>query len=188
MQLRLGVILIPFFLSHTHIQYMRERFDFTFKTYVKADHVLLTISGATIVVKSYHHLHYCKGFLLLPLPSAVHSLQIGMIPLKYRSERFSSVQFSHSVVSDSLWPPWTAAHQVSLSFTTSQSLPKFMSIELVRPSNHLILCHPLLLLPSIFLNIRVFSNESALCIRWPKHWSFSFSISPSNENPGLISL
>ena len=84
--------------------------------------------------------------------------------------------------------PWTAACQASLSITNSQSLPKLMSIESVMPSNHLILCHPLLLLPSIFPSIRVFSNESALHIRWPKYWSFSFSISPSNEHPGLISF
>ena len=84
--------------------------------------------------------------------------------------------------------PRTTAHQASLSITNSQSPPKLMSIELVMPSNHLILCHPLLLLPSIFLSIRVFSNESALCIRWPKYWSFSFNISSSNEHPGLISF
>ena len=80
--------------------------------------------------------------------------------------------------------PWTAARQASLSFTTSQSLLKLMSIELVMPSNHLILCRPLLFLPSIFLSIRVFSNESVLHIRWPKYWSFS--ISPSSEYSGLI--
>ena len=84
--------------------------------------------------------------------------------------------------------PWTAACQASLSFTISQSLLKLMSIELVMPSNHLILCHPLLLPPSIFPSIRVFSNESALHIRWPKYRSFSFSISPSNECSGLISF
>ena len=84
--------------------------------------------------------------------------------------------------------PWTAAHQASLSLTISQSLPKFMSIELVMPSNHLILCHPFLLLPSIFPSIRVFSNESVLRIRCLKYWSFSFSISPSNEFSGLIFL
>ena len=84
--------------------------------------------------------------------------------------------------------PWTAAHQASLSITNSQSLLKLMSIESLMPSNHLILCRPLLLLPSIFPSIRVFSNESALCIRWPKYWSFSFSISPSNEHSGLISF
>ena len=81
---------------------------------------------------------------------------------------------------------WTAACQASLSITNSWSLPKPMSIESVMPSNHLTLCCPLLLLPSIFPNIRVFSNESVLRIRWPKYWSFSFSISPSNEHPGLI--
>ena len=84
--------------------------------------------------------------------------------------------------------PWTAAHQASLSFTISQSLLKFMSIESVMPSNHLVLCHPLLLLPSIFPSLRVFSNESTLHIRWPKYWSISFSISPSNEYSGLISF
>ena len=84
--------------------------------------------------------------------------------------------------------PWTAAHQACLSFTVSQSLLKLLSIELVMPSNHLILCHPLLLLPSIFPSTRVFSNESAHLIRWPKYWSFSFSISPSSEYSGLISF
>ena len=84
--------------------------------------------------------------------------------------------------------PWTAAHQASLSITNSWNLFKLMSIESVMPSNHLILCHPLLLLPSIFSSVRVFSNESALCIRWPKYWSCSFNISPSNEHPGLISF
>ena len=84
--------------------------------------------------------------------------------------------------------PWTAGHQVSLSITNSQSLLKLMPIELVIPSNHLIICCPLLRLPSIFPSIRVFSNESALLIRWPKYWSFSFSINPSSEHPGLISF
>ena len=84
--------------------------------------------------------------------------------------------------------PWTAAHQASLSITNSRSLPKLMSIESVMPSNHLMLCHPLLLPPSIFPSIRVFSNESALPIRWPKDWSFSFSISSFNEYSGLISF
>ena len=87
----------------------------------------------------------------------------------------------HSVVSDSV-TPWTAAHQASLSITNSQSLLKLMSIESVMPSNHLVLCCPLLLLPSIFPSIRLFSNESALCIRWPNHWSFS--LSPSEEYTG----
>ena len=84
--------------------------------------------------------------------------------------------------------PWTAVCQASLSITNSRSLLKLVSIELVMPSNHLILCHPLLLLPSIFPSIGVFSNESVLHIRWPKYWSFSFSISPSNEYSGLISF
>ena len=84
--------------------------------------------------------------------------------------------------------PWTAAHQASLSITNSQRLLKLMSIESVMPSNHLILCRPLLFLPSVFPSIRVFSNESVLCIRWPKCWSFSFSINPSNEFSGLISF
>ena len=84
--------------------------------------------------------------------------------------------------------PWTAACQAFLSLTISQSLPKFTSIELMMPSNHLILCHPLLLRPSIFPSIRVFSNELILHIMWRKYWSFSFNISPSNEHPGLISF
>ena len=84
--------------------------------------------------------------------------------------------------------PWTAACQASLSITNSWSLPKLISIELVMPSNHLNLCHPLLLPPSIFPSIRVFSNELALHIRWWKYWSLSFSISPTNEHPGLISF
>ena len=93
-----------------------------------------------------------------------------------------------STLCDSLWPPWTAARQASLSFTIFQSLLKVMSIELVMPSNHLILCCPFLLLLSIFPSIKVFSNALALHIRWPKYWSFSFSISPSNEYSGLISF
>ena len=99
---------------------------------------------------------------------------------------FSSVQsLSH------VWlfaTPWTTARQASLSITNSQSPPKPKSIESVMPSSHLILCRPLLLLPSIFPSIRVFSNESALHIRWPKYWSFSFNISPSNEHPGWSPL
>ena len=84
--------------------------------------------------------------------------------------------------------PWTAARQASLPFNISWSLLKFMSIKSVMPANHLILCHPLLLLPSVFPSIKVFSNESVLHIRWPKYWSLSFNISPSNEHPGLISF
>ena len=101
------------------------------------------------------------------------------------SVQFSSVQsLSHVRL---FATPWITAHQASLSITSSWSLPKLMSIELVMPSSHLILCRPLPLLPSIPPSIRVFSNESTLCMRWTKYWSFSFSISPSNEHPGLIS-
>ena len=100
--------------------------------------------------------------------------------------QFSSVQLLSRV--QLFATPWTAACQASLSITNSRSLPKLMSIESVIPSNCLILCHPLLLLPSIFPSIRVFSNESVLHIRWPKYWSFSFNISPSNEYSGLISF
>ena len=102
-----------------------------------------------------------------------------------------NVQFSSVQSLSNVWllaTPWTAEHQASLSITSSQNPHKPMSIESVMPSSHLILCRPLLLLPSIFSSIRVFSNESALHIRWPKYWSFSFSISPSNEYSGLISL
>ena len=111
-----------------------------------------------------------------------------MIKMSFRY--FSSVQLSRSLMSNSA-TPWTAALQASLSITKSQSLLKLISIKLVMPSNHLILCHPLLLLPSNFPSIRVFSNESVLCIRpnmWPKYWSFSFRSSSSNEYSGLISF
>ena len=100
---------------------------------------------------------------------------------------FCSVHFRHSVMSNSC-KPWPAACQASLTIANSWSLPKFMSIESVMPSNHLILYHPFLLLPPIFSRIRVFSNESVLLIRWPKGWSFSFNISLSNEYSGLISF
>ena len=102
-----------------------------------------------------------------------------------------SVQFSSVQSLSRVWlfaTPWTAAHQASLSITNSQNLPKLMSIESVMPSNHLILCRPVLLPSSIFPSIRVFSNESVLHIKWPEYWSFSFSIIPSKEHPGLISF
>ena len=102
-----------------------------------------------------------------------------------------SVQFSSVRSLSYVWlfvTPWTAAQQASLSITNSWSPPKPMSIKSMMPSNHLILCRPLLLLPSIFPSIRVFSKEAALRIRWPKYWSFSFSISPSSEHSGLISF
>ena len=104
---------------------------------------------------------------------------------------FYSVQFSSAQSFSRVWlsaTAWTAAHQASPSITNSRSLPKLMSIESVMPSNHLIFCHPLLLPHSNFLSIRVFSNESALHIRWPKYWSFSFNISPSNEHSRFISF
>ena len=105
---------------------------------------------------------------------------------KYSLNEFSSVQFSCCVMSDSA-TPWTAAHQTSLSITNSWSFLKLMYIESVMPSSHLILCRPLLL-PPIPPSIRVFSNKSALRMRWPNYWNFSFNISPSNEHSGLISL
>ena len=101
------------------------------------------------------------------------------------------IQFSLAQSFSCVWlfaTPWTAARQACLSIANSRSLPKPMSIESVMPSNRLILCRPLLLLPSIFPSIRVFSNESALRTRWPKYWSFSFNVSPTNEHPGLISF
>ena len=100
--------------------------------------------------------------------------------------QFSSIQWLNCV--QFFVTPWTVALQASLSITNSWSLLKLISIESVMPSNHLILCHPLLLLPATFPSIRVFSIKSVLLIRWPKYWSFSFSISPSNEHPGLISF
>ena len=100
--------------------------------------------------------------------------------------KFSSVQLLSRVLLFAT--PWTTACQASLSITNSWNPHKPISIESVMPSNHFILCHPLLLLPLIFPSIRVFSNDSALCIRWPKYWSFSFNIIPTNEHPGLISF
>ena len=113
-------------------------------------------------------------------------MQKPYMMLLYIRLLFSSVQSLSRV--QLFETPWTATHQASLSITNSWSLLKLMSTESVMPSNHLILCHTLLLLPSIFPSIRVFSNESVLCISWPKYWSFSFSISPSHEYPGLISF
>ena len=124
------------------------------------------------------------------LPESLHT-QVWAKPLPELEQDKQGVSFSsvHLLSCVRLFvTPWTVARQASLSITNSWSLLKLMSIELVMPSNHLILCCPLLLLPSIFPSIRVFSNESALCIRWPKFWSFSFSISPSNEYSGLISF
>ena len=118
-----------------------------------------------------------------------------VIPVGFRNNlinrNFNLLIFRSVQLLSHVWlfvTPWTAAHQTSLSITNSQSSHKLMSIESVMPCNHLILCRPLLLLPSSFPSIRVFSNEWALCIRWPKYWSFSFNVSPSNEHPGLISF
>ena len=126
-----------------------------------------------------------SGFSVTGILQARMLEHIGQYSLPYPSQ-FSSVQLLSHV-----WLfliTWTIARQASLSITNSWNLPKLMSIESVMPSNHLILCPPLLLPPSIFPSIRVFSNESALHIRWPKYWSFSFNISLSNEHPGLISF
>ena len=112
--------------------------------------------------------------------------QGGGMVLEVGVSRYSSVQLLSCV--QLFATPWTTARQASLSITNSQSLLKLMSIESVMPSNHLILCSPLLLLPSVFPSIRVFSNESGLCIRWPKYWSFSISINLSSEYSGLISF
>ena len=119
-------------------------------------------------------------------PLSFITLFTGVFPVFLCVSQFSSVQsLSHVRL---FATPWIAAHQASLSITNSQSSPKPMSIKSVMPSSHLILCHPLLLLPPIPPSIRVFSNESTLPMMWAKYWSFSFSISPSNEHPGLISF
>ena len=135
------------------------------------DHLDTLFCEATIFQLSFPSLMACLSFSYWFVHLCVSSVQL-----------FSRVQLFVT--------PWTAAHQASMSITNSQSLLKFTCIESVMPSNQLILCHPLLLPPSIFPSIRVFSNESALRIRWPKYWSFSFSfsISPSNEYSGLVSF
>ena len=143
---------------------------------------------------AFHRGVTCFCTPLLSSPKERFSVSVSLsLPVKLSSSmKCPSPQFLSSVLSLShvllFATPWTAAHQASLSITNCWSLLKLMSIESMMPSNHLILCHPLLLLPSIFPSIRVFSNESVLHIRWPKYWSFSFSISPSNEYSGLISF
>ena len=125
---------------------------------------------------------------ILICPIIVTRYKQGIVEVKAHLSQF---QFSSVQLLSRVWlfaTPWIAALQASLSITNCRSLPKLMSIEPVMPSNHPILCCPLFLLPSIFPSIRVFSNESALHIRWPKYWSVSFNISPSNEHPGLISF
>ena len=139
--------------------------------------------------------HSCKSFSgAMALKLWLASESPGEVGKKTKSQtlfylsdpQFSSVQLLSRV--RLFVTPWIAARQASLSITSSQSLPKHLSIESMIPSSHLILCRPLLLLPPVPPSIRVFSNESTLCMRWPKFWSFSFSISPSNEHPGLISF
>ena len=134
------------------------------------------------------YVYFVKGFLLQFTHPLLYTL-ILLFLCVYVWENLSYTLFSSVQLLSCVWlyaAPWTAARQASLSITNSRSLFRLMSVKSVMPSNHLILCHPLLLSPSIFLNIRVFSNESALCIRWPQYWGFSFNISPSNE--GMISF
>ena len=133
---------------------------------------LQSMGSQTVDTTERFHFHFL--FYLLYCPTQI--------------TQFSSVQFSRSVMSDSFETPWIAARQASLSITNSRSSLRLTSIESVMPSSHLILCRPLLLLPAITPSIRVFSNESTLLMRWPKYWSFSFSIIPSKEIPGLISF
>ena len=147
---------------------------------------LLLITG---LIPLWSESKHCMIFILLSFLTCVLSSKMQSILVNVLCElsvQFSSVQSLSCV--QLFVTPWAAAHQSSLSITNSQSSPKPMSIELVKPSNHLILCCPLLLLPSIFLNMRVFSNESTLRIRWLKDWSFNFNISPSKEHPGLMSF
>ena len=131
------------------------------------------------VIHNFQRLYFIYSYKILVIFSVLCSISLQLV---YFVCQFSSVQ---SVVFDSLQPH---GRQASLSITNSRNLLRLMSIKLVMPSNQLILCRPLLLLSSNFPSIRVFSNESALCMRWTKYWSFSFSISPSNEHPGLISF
>ena len=129
-----------------------------------------------------HYIYYCGQESLRRNGVAIIVNKRLRNAVQFSSGQFISVTQSCPTLCD----PWTTAHQAYLSVTNSRSLLKFMPIESVMPSSHLILCHPFLLLPPILPSIRVFSNESALRIRWPKYWSFSFSISPSSEHPGLI--
>ena len=138
----------------------------------------------TYILLSIHKLS--TGEQLLEINGKMASWKLFLVQAFCSCCEFSSVQvLSHVQL---FVTQWTAAYQASLSIANSQSSLKLMPIESVMPSNHLIVCHPLFLPPSVFPSIRVFSNESALRIRWPNYWSFSFSISPSNEQPGLISF
>ena len=150
----------------------------------KKAHVLTRASISTMIIvsKGKEGKLYKQNFFQDVLISTIGEFIWDI----YYCVQFSSVQSLSRVWLFAI--PWTAARQASLSSTNSQSLLKLMSVDSVMPSNHLILCHPLLLLPSIFPSIRIFSNVSALHIRWPKYWSFSFNISLSNEYSGLISF
>ena len=145
--------------------------------------VTTTAKERDVVQKEMYWVVYVYAYMHLPMKFD-HYCRFYLVCLQWK--QFSSVQLLSHVRLFVI--PWTAARQASLSITNSWSLPKLMSIESVMPSNHLTLCHPLLLLPPIFPSISVFSNESALCIRWSKYWSFSFNISPSNEYSGLFPL
>ena len=153
--------------AQTHVHWVGDA--------IKPSHPLFSPSPSTLNLLQHQGLFQWVG----------SSHQVAKaLELQYQSVSQSDQSLSR------IWlfaTPWTAAHQASLSITNSQSLLKLMSIESVMPSSHFIFCHPLLL-PSIFPSIRVFSNESVLCIRWSKYWSFSFSISPSNEYSGFISF
>ena len=140
-------------------------------------------SALYFLSSDFHKVQHCHSYLLFPCACLKHSYHFFVLVLPFE---IMVVQLPSHV--QLFMTPWTAALQTSLSLTISQSLPKFMSIPLVMPSSHLIFWGPLLLLPSILPTIRVFSSESAVCSRWPKHWSFSFSITPSNEYSGLISF
>ena len=149
-----------------------------------------TLLVCVIFLKFKGNTHRNQSWVLFPLPFSWGDFFNCNIFIILCKDYFviSSVQFRSLSRVWLLAAPWTAACHASLSITNSWSLPKLVSIESVMPSNHLILCCHLLFLPSIFPSIRVFSNESVLCIRWPEYWSFSFNISPSNEHPRLISF
>ena len=139
-----------------------------------------TVTGIAFIYSDYSICQCCSTYYV------ICTIIILFCKWKNYLKKFSSVQLLSHV--QLFVTPWTAARQASVSITNSRSLLKLLSIESVLPSNHLILCRPLLLPPSIFPIIRVFSKESVLCIRWPKYWSFSFSIRPSNEYSGLVSF
>ena len=145
-----------------------------------------TKASTIFSLKFFYFIHYCSVFKSCPTLCDPMDYSMPSFPAFTISWSFDSVQSLSSVRLFATL--WSAAHQSSLSITNSRSLLKVIAIGLVMPSHHLILCRPLLLLPSIFPSIRVFSNESVLHIKWPKYWSFSYSISPSNEYSGLISF